>query len=214
MCSLLPGSRLRTSGLMFCRSVPATPPTPHPEQDQEVPPTPTASRHVLVLLTWWPKGSLRKGRCQITYSLSYLSKGRTSALAWRPRPLPPTPCHQCPRPQSSEPRPGTRFQAHTETHLHPSRSQSLRITKSTSGKFSNTHILLEKQKCSTNSSATWEDLFPPGHSGEGGHERKSAVPTGKTGHISVSTETIGKQGLWLYSSLGLITENSPSGHRH
>ncbi|KAB1253613.1 hypothetical protein Cadr_000002701 [Camelus dromedarius] len=115
VCSLLPGSRLRTSGLMFCRSVPATPPTPHPEQDQ---------RHVLVLLTWWPKGSLRKGRCQISYSLSYLSKGRTSALAWRPRPLPPTPCHQCPRPQSSEPRPGTRFQAHTETHLHPSRSQT------------------------------------------------------------------------------------------
>ncbi|KAB1253614.1 hypothetical protein Cadr_000002703 [Camelus dromedarius] len=56
----------------------------YPEQDQEVPPTPTASRHVLVLLTWWPKGSLRKGRCQISYSLSYLSKGRTSALAWRP----------------------------------------------------------------------------------------------------------------------------------
>ena len=35
------------------------------------------------------------------------------------------------------------------------------------------------------------------------------LPFAKTGEISIATETICKQGLWLYSLLQMTTENSP-----
>ena len=39
------------------------------------------------------------------------------------------------------------------------------------------------------------------------------LPFAKTGEISIATETVCKQGLWLYFLLQRTTENSPQGHR-
>ena len=156
----------------------------------DTPTTPTISRHVSVILMKWPEGSHHLGRCQITYHSSHLNKGRTSILTWRTLTLPPHPLSSMP--QITEPSVplGTWCDAYAEPHLHRSWLESSQIITSTSGSFSIIHILLKNKilqipKYSTQSSV------PLWQSGT------VYLPLAKTGEISIATEAICKQGLWL-----------------
>lgn len=168
----------------------------------DIPITPSISRQVSVILMKWPEGSLHLERCQITYHPSYLKKGRTSITARRPLTLPPhAPVINAPDYWAQSP---TRYLMWctrratsslvtlgvvTNNHIHKSEL------------FHHTHFI-EKHNF-TDSKYFTQSSVPFWQSGT------VYLPLAKTGEISIATETICKQGLWLYSLLQMTTENSP-----
>ena len=161
----------------------------------------TISRYSSVILMNKWKGSLLLGRYQIIYHHSYLNKGRTSVLASRPFPLSPTTCYQCQDYWAQSP---TRYLMWCTRRATSSLIMLGVITNNNIYKwelFHHTHFI-EKQNF-TNSKYFTQSSVPLWQSGT------VHFPLAKTGEISIATETICKQGLWLYSLLQMTTENSP-----
>ena len=154
----------------------------------------------------WPEGSLHLGRCQITYHPSYLNKGRTSILAWRSLTLPPHTIINAPDYWAQSPTPYLMWCTHRATSLSIMFGV---ITNNNIYKwelFHHTHFI-EKQNF-TNWKYFTQFSIPLWQS------RTVHLPLAKTDAISIATETICKQGHWLYSLLQMTTENSPQGHRY